>query len=862
MKKKVFFIPVALMGMTLVACGGSNPEPTPETYNVTCATEGVTLTNTKATKGEDYITSIELSKEKIKEKLVLPQQLEEVIVGGNILKEYEYNLSDNKQKADFKISKESVLGDIEIKLTLVAPETYIVTCKTEGVTLTSTLATKGEDYETSIVLSEEKIKEEVTLPEALTEVTIGGKETKNYTYTPDKEMHNADFKISSDYVIGDIEIKLILVTPEPRTFTAKLEGSEVMELSKTSATEGTDYNASISILDSYKKYCTVPAELTEVKIGDYPLKEYTYSVDKDGKGQLTIAGKDVIGNIVITAKAVGNTVSVNVSDEKITADKNEATVGSSFSTTLKILDDNYSFPEALGEYDIKEKVDGKDDFNLTKYCNYTKVDKHTATLNIPATYGETKEILIWDDITVNIKSIEDKVTIEDGTLVHLKTDIGTGRSIPKNKNFAFNLEVSNAINATYVLPDSLKIYVGGSTTALDRSGYDISPEGKTSKTKATVTIFAKSVTGNIVVSGEAKEEATKYEVTLVGYEVDIKGDSTATENEQYQAKIAAEEGHELPTEDNVRVYIGDLDDIKVNDWYIPNDKEYSGGITYTHDGDAGILTIPGDIITNTIVIVSCAPDVSLLEELSWEEIGAISDAGYAPYLFEVGEETKAFKIDGYEEEFKARILDFNRDAKEGEKKNPAGMTLEFTSCIKKVCFSSAECNDQNTYYYKDFYDKIYTSDMYNILNNEIYSKLPFKNQIKQVEKATLKGTKGGSDHSSEIQSSPNYLFPLSLKEMDAIPERWMSAYEDEVPYFKPEGAVYANQPYAYYKGRTQTVPNILRKKLGKEYANYWLRSPATDIRTPNIYGYVNSSDKMSQFNCRMTNSAIAPAFCI
>ena len=236
-----------------------------------------------------------------------------------------------------------------------------------------------------------------------------------------------------------------------------------------------------------------------------------------------------------------------------------------------------------------------------------------------------------------------------------------------------------------------------------------------------------------------------------------------------------------------------------------------------------------------------------LSEYSWEQINTISENGFASHLFNICDETRKFEVDGTS--YSAHIIGFDHDTIYNSEKK-AGITFEFTTLYKDDVYFGGDERNSCYYYegymsglYKKLNDVNYQSSVYNLLPKDM------SKYIKQVSKSHSRG----NGYYSQIISSPNYLFPLSVHEID-------KTYID--PYYYFEGSV-----YPYYD-----VDDGLRlERLKKSNANsnkiqsYWLRSPYEDessVTSMDILYFNYSKGKIDKMDIFENELFFCPAFCI
>ncbi len=660
-------------------------------------------------------------------------------------------------------------------------------------------------------------------------------------------------------------------TPTPTIFSVSLEGSEVLSLSNLEAKEGEEYNADISVLEQYQKYCSVTEDGDKLIVtsNGAVLKSgegFIYTYNTKSSAHITIPSNFVKGNVLIETKAEGDEVNVSSTSKDILIETgtNRTVIGSDYSTEVYLSDDASKSGKSLDEKIKNDSIKVKDkngvEYPIGELCTYKRVSEEKAELYIPASKAnDTQDILITGDVSIDIPAIEQKYSVSYNfdDYSHLKKSSSSPTDAIKHQDFSFDIEVANDSNEEkqYFIPDELEILVGDDIYPLAPSAYSIVEETENNDekffTKAKVTIFGDNVDGEIKISGQAKE-GNVYRVDVIKNGVNFAGDKVVAIGSDYNAIIRKEADHDMPEDENVRVYVGDPEKSTVDDWLIPN---ASPGVTIEPYGEnAKKLTIDSSIINNPIKIALCAPDVSLLKECSWDKISYYSEYGYAPYLFEVGEVTNAFTLEGYEQPFTARILDFNRDGT--SKVKTVGITFEFVECIDYLPFNTTE---KSTYYYNS--SSVFTSNIYDYLNNTIYNKLPFKQHVKQVTKITLGGSEAGSSYSSTTRSS-NYLFPLSLAELDVIPDRTGITYKGELPINTPTSGPDTNKGYTYYYGKSKSIPNYLRKTLNGEEADYWSRTPFCDQTSKRVFRFSNYDEKFGHILPTTEKIAVSPAFCI
>lgn len=654
--------------------------------------------------------------------------------------------------------------------------------------------------------------------------------------------------------------------PEPTpkaTYKVALGKTQAIELDNKEAIEETDFNANLKVKSAFQGFCEMPDSEDKVDItitGQDPLTtdDFVFTKVDDNNAKINIPAKFITGDVVISLVASPETGTIECDspqDESsnpiyfFTEDK--YTYGDSIEGYIELNQgesDYYNLPETI-------KVETSDLTNettdITKYCKY---NKENGKLYIPAIHDG--EYLLNKKVTIKPTEHRPHYSFEcdSDSLTFTNTPEGVDKGSPVN----FNITVKDT--STYYLPTSLSILVGTSYLQLG-SDYKIIPSNADGE--AIVAIFGKVINGSVHVKGEA-QKIDGYAVELDGACVTLKGESTiAKKNQSYHVTFKADANHTIPAASNVVVRIGDGH--TVDDW-IPADS--SDKLTYVIKGDEAALTIDKELVTGNITVAAKAADISLLEyateiDPSWEYISKVAGAGYAYYLFDIGEISSPFtlKDDASGIKYRARLIGINRDKAQDVESRPMAMTFEFTTCISTAQRFGKKYN-LSSYYYKG--SETYQSELYEYLNKTLINKLPFAKTLYNynTDKDTVTGIYNADlPVIKTVTRSSSYLFPLSLRELGLSVNDINEHHSEEVPHFAAFGRT-GSGPYEYYEHATDDMRIKTAIINGEsQVVRYWTRSPY--VETSNAQSYVISTKGVKgTSNCRGADVYVAPAFCM
>ena len=300
-----------------------------------------------------------------------------------------------------------------------------------------------------------------TLPASITVKAGSTTLNKDTHYTYDSS--TGAITIYGSAITGDITITAAGEEITANIYSVSLSGTGVTLDGASSATEGTEYTATLTA----KAGCSLPTSIT-VKAGSAFLNsgiDFNYN---SSTGAITIYGSAITGNITITASGMANTYNVNFDLTNVTKDSGDttATYGSNYTAKLTV-GTGYTLPSS-----ITVKAGSA---TLTKGTDYT-YSSGTVTI-----YGSA----ITGEITITATATLNKYTVTP-TLSNVTM---TGASTV-NHGSAYSATL--AAKSGYTLPSSITVKVG--TTTLSSSQYSYN-----SSTGA-ITIDSGLVTDNITIT--------------------------------------------------------------------------------------------------------------------------------------------------------------------------------------------------------------------------------------------------------------------------------------------------------------------------------------------------------------------------
>ena len=220
--------------------------------------------------------------------------------------------------------------------------------------------------------------------------------------------------------------------------------------------------------------------------------------------------------------------------------------------------------------------------------------------------------------------------------------------------------------------------------------------------------------------------------------------------------------------------------------------------------------------------IALPPIGTALNDMTWEQIQTISDAGKASNYFVVGD-TKNITIDGVS--YPVQIIGFSHDTKTDG--GTAGITFQLVDCLNTTYqMTSSDTNSGG-----------WTScAMRTSTLNSIFSSLPadLQNVIKAVNKLTSAGNR-----SATINMTNDKLFLLSEVEIFGSTTYSKSG----------EGS-----QYAYYKAGNSKV-----KKVNGSASNWWERSPYGSYSTHFCRVYSNGN---ADTGSASASSGVSFGFCV
>ena len=281
-------------------------------------------------------------------------------------------------------------------------------------------------------------------------------------------------------------------------------------------------------------------------------------------------------------------------------------------------------------------------------------------------------------------NIAHKYSVTVGTCSHLSFTTTDGKDFSvikaiEGEDFTFKMKAINDEGSTdYLVPSFINITVNG--MMLEPTSCPIT---RISNFEANVTIKGSKITGDIVISGfAALKDHYTYQFFAHDGLKDIPSGSQTTDKD-ITLTLEPLDGYEKPKAENILILFDNVPGENPRQWVSPAEDlpDISDYCTYEESESAGTLTIKHKYIKNNICIVTRAHNFKLLESLSWDKINQYSLAGWAPYIFYIGEE-KTIKVN--EIDHKVRIIDFNHDelsTSTEEKKQFAGITFEFANLL-------------------------------------------------------------------------------------------------------------------------------------------------------------------------------------
>lgn len=321
MNKKLFLIPAAIAGMSLVACGDSKPEPTPvvKEYDVSLKmTEAMDIDNPKAISDTDYDAKITV-KNDFTGYCAVPKALHEIHVNGVQLEGDQYTYTrDNDSQARLHIPSENVTGDIEIfaeakadKVSITLNDSY--PNKLLSIDQTESVVGSSSEINFSLTGSDDQY----SVPEKLSNFYItclDSHDEKKYNLTPCCT-YNKYSDTSSKLIIpakyngvvvitGAITITASAYQPIYTIKDGDLENLKTDYTKTKQVNKGEDYSFGISAENEN----VLPNEL-DIKVGGTQLSksagDYTITDIIDNKSAtITIKAHKVNDDIVVSGSAI------------------------------------------------------------------------------------------------------------------------------------------------------------------------------------------------------------------------------------------------------------------------------------------------------------------------------------------------------------------------------------------------------------------------------------------------------------------------------------------------------------------------------------------------------------------------------
>lgn len=426
----------------------------------------------------------------------------------------------------------------------------------------------------------------------------------------------------------------------------------------------------------------------------------------------------------------------------------------------------------------------------------------------------------------------------------------TNVDITAGQPFTFKMEAINS--SEYGVPSSLQISINGKPSLMD--GYTVDID-ETDSSKATVTIDANKVTGNIEIAGEAiKTGEFAYEAPYL-FGLNPITSSTHAKSSNLEIQFELKGASKFPKKENIYIQFDNCAGSEKVQWVSPSEDESYVQDYCDYDENSGKLTIKNNHINNSIKIIARAYDYELLSYLKWNDeneidINDISSSGLAPYIFYVGEE-KWIKVN--DDNYIVRIIGFNHDVDYAN--NPVGITFEFVQLIsyftdryypKNIVWENKSGSNSTNYNFPHsslncFLNAGSGCVFYNIEED-------LRGVIKTVNKKV-----GLEESYSTNFPYTTKLFPLSYEEVGGAQSSKCAQGEGEV--------------YSYYKGLSEFDLRYRRQKEAKSDTKkypYWLRSP--NVLSSNCAWSVDENGVLhsneSEHYVYDYEIAVAPAFCI
>lgn len=395
--------------------------------------------------------------------------------------------------------------------------------------------------------------------------------------------------------------------------------------------------------------------------------------------------------------------------------------------------------------------------------------------------------------------------------------------------------------------DGIIIHIGDATLPL-MDGYVVDFTND-DRTEATITISGDKMKADMYVEGIAKKEGhyaygivsltdvrMATGVTLYGWAV--KDDTTTGLNLTFEGV----DDHKYPDSKSF-LFTEDLENFHYDGEPAPDPEEnnwYQDHVTWSEDTTAkkSIINIK-NIASDYLLIAARSSDTgTFLDTLKWSEIKELSDAGSAPYIFNIGD-TKKVKIG--KNTYDVRIIDFNHD--QNKYGNIAPITFQFVQAISGDAGDYVPSKWNGERNNKNFPG----SNLNTIALPDLQEALPedLKNVLMEVQKIV-----GVKPNSQWIEGKyDTSLFPLAQVEMTGN-----SSSRD----YDGEGT-----QYAYWASHEAATDRVVTDINGTA-RDYWLRSPRTG-NTGGVAWQVTAGGTVDGSNgayVDQADHAVAPAFCI
>lgn len=472
------------------------------------------------------------------------------------------------------------------------------------------------------------------------------------------------------------------------------------------------------------------------------------------------------------------------------------------------------------------------------------------------------------DTPVPPEDITYKVSVSDKSDKHLKflSEDGQDLNQVKAKNgesFKFKIEAEKVDDTQYTVVKDYVFVAVGSDVLTDGVEIYWDGENEADHSKATVTIDAAKVTGDIVVGAKAgiKDHYLFTYPFLSGLEKPkITPEDAEDKNHPGYIWSTKKATIEFPLKSGAKkTSLGALIDIDGLGYDAPEEYWEYTGIDFDYENykltiDPGTADEPNVVPQDSFSIIARSTgDGEWLDTFEWSDIKYISENGLAEKIFTEGDEKTIQTKDDLN--YQVRIIGFNHDTLASDKSKKAGITFQFKNLIssdsdsdnkpiKQAWGTSGTCHQDFIHSdYNKYLDSVYTDLLPEDLKAAI---VPVVKKVGVYSESTTPKWKP-TDYEP-------YLFPLAYEE---IKEKGSSKLNVD-----GEGTV-----YSYFINATSDKYKLAA--LDGSNAAYWLRSPSTQKHTigGNTYnrafevtasGTIYADDGAEAYNSK----GVAPCFCI